>query len=153
MPTLKLRLATVHEKDGLEALQLRASLENEGDRPHLLANPGMINLPMQQIIDGMVFLAERDGKTLGYASLIDEGSEGMELDGLFVEPGYWRQGIGRALVTHAMSFCEQRSVTRLRVIANTHAQAFYASMGFQVGKVVELAFGSATAMSRIIHPR
>lgn len=45
----------------LESLQRRASLPNPGDRDALLANPDAIALPIEQIAEGCVFLAQRDG--------------------------------------------------------------------------------------------
>jgi len=43
-----IRTAAVAEQRALEALQLRASLTNDGDREALLANPDAINVPLEQ---------------------------------------------------------------------------------------------------------
>ena len=150
MLSIQIRLATVSEKFGLEALQLRASLENEGDRPHLLANPGIIDLPVQQIQDGHVFVAERNSSILGFAALLCPESGCIELDGLFVEPEHWRQGVGRALVDHVISHCKLVQTGKLMVVANTHAKDFYLSMGFEIEGIVETKFDPALAMTLII---
>jgi hypothetical protein len=68
-PSILVRPAREDEQKSLEALQLRASLMNEGDRAFLLANPDVINLPLQQIQDGLVFVAELTGTVVGYVSL------------------------------------------------------------------------------------
>jgi hypothetical protein len=51
-PSILIRPAREDEQKPLEALQLRASLMNEGDRAYLMAHPEVIELPLQQIKDG-----------------------------------------------------------------------------------------------------
>jgi hypothetical protein len=41
-----------------QELQLRASLTNDGDRQALLANPDAINIPLEQLAAGRVFVSE-----------------------------------------------------------------------------------------------
>ena len=52
-----IRPAVLSEQKTLEALQLRASLSNPGDRDALLANPDAIELPLEHIALGRVFVA------------------------------------------------------------------------------------------------
>src|SRR5690606_31418477 len=94
------RTARASEQKALEALQWRASLTNEGDREALLANPDAIELPLDQIVTGLVFVAERAGVALGFAAILPREDGTTELDGLFVEPQVWKQGVGRLLVEH-----------------------------------------------------
>ena len=56
-----IRTAAVAEHEALEALQLRASLTNDGDREALLANPDAINIPLEQLAAGRVFVSELSG--------------------------------------------------------------------------------------------
>src|SRR3954467_196483 len=93
---LVIRVAQPEEREELEELQRRASLANPNDRPHLEAHPDAIHLPPAQIANGQVLVAELGGRVTGFAAIV-----GGELDGLFVEPELWRQGIGRALVDAA----------------------------------------------------
>jgi len=51
----------VSERQALESLQRRASLNNPGDREALIANPDALEFPPDQIAVGQVFVAERDG--------------------------------------------------------------------------------------------
>ena len=80
-----IRPAILSEQKALEALQLRASLSNAGDREALLANPDAIELPLAQIAAGRVFVAERDGAIVGFAAVLPRNDRETELDGLFVE--------------------------------------------------------------------
>lgn len=90
-----IRLGRTDEQKTLESLQRRASLSNPGDRDALLANPEAIALPMDQIAEGCVFVAERDGTVVGFAAVILRPDDGADLDALFVEPHLWRQGTSR----------------------------------------------------------
>ena len=53
-----IRLALPSEKLELERLQMRASLENAGDRDALLPHPDAIRVPAEQIVGGRVFVSE-----------------------------------------------------------------------------------------------
>jgi GNAT superfamily N-acetyltransferase len=136
------RLARDDEREELEELQRRASLANERDRPHLEAHPDAIDLPAAQIANGQVLVAERSGEILGFAAVVDG-----ELDGLFVEPELWGQGIGRALVDEATRVARQQGLA-LTVIANPAALGFYEKCGFSIEGEVQTRFGPGLRMSR-----
>jgi GNAT superfamily N-acetyltransferase len=139
-PTI--RLARPEERDELEALQRRASLALPEYRAQLEANPDAIHLPPAQLANGQVFVAELDGRIVGFAALV-----GGELDGLFVEPDLWRQGIARALVDEATHQARQRGLA-VTVIANPNAREFYEKCGFSLEGEAETRFGPALRMSR-----
>jgi len=145
-----IRVARVDERAALEALQRRASLNNPGDRDALLAHPEAISLPVEQLADGSVFVAERDGVIAGFAAVVPRPDGGAELDGLFVEPHLWKQGIGRRLIEHAVTVARARSATFLHVIGNPHAEQFYTSCGFQVTGTVDTQFGRGFTMQRVL---
>ena len=145
---ISIRVAVKSEQSELEALQRRASLANEYDRDSLLANPDAIHLPREHIETGRVFVAERYGAVAGFAVVLTRPDGNAELDGLFVEPGKWRGGIGRTLVDHAAAFARSEGAATLHVIGNPHAALFYQAGGFAVLGKNETRFGSALAMSR-----
>ena len=71
-----------------------------------------------------VWVAERDGATLGFAALQDEW-----LEHLYVEPSAWHAGAGTLLLNHA----KQRQPAGLKLWTfqrNALARAFYAKHGF-----------------------
>lgn len=142
-----IRTAGIHEKRALEQLQLRASLANEGDREHLLRNPDIISIPDAQIASGHVFVAQLDGRTIGFAALQPHDDGSVELDGLFVEPEYWQHGIGRRLVQHCIEIARRRAANTLTVIANPHALAFYRSCRFEERGTTQTQFGPAILMA------
>ena len=132
----------------LESLQRRASLNNPGDRDALLANPDAIELPLEQIAEGCVFVAELDGVVAGFAAVVPRPDGDAELDALFVEPHLWKNGIGRRLVDHVVEVARGRAARVLHVIGNPHVEGFYISCGFRMTGTVETRFGVGLAMRR-----
>jgi GNAT superfamily N-acetyltransferase len=106
----------------------------EEDRESLLANPDAIELPLEQITEGRTVVAERDGELLGFSVVLRRDDGDAELDGLFVEPTQWRQGIGRMLVEQAEHIAARDGSANLWVIANTRALDFYDSCWFRHGR-------------------
>lgn len=144
------RLAIPAEQRALEELQRRASLVWEEDRASLLANPDAIELPLEQITDGRTVVAERDGELLGFSVVLRREDGDAELDGLFVEPTHWRQGLGRALVEQAERIAARDGAANLWVTANTSALAFYDSCGFVTVGEVATRFRPAPKMRKNI---
>lgn len=148
MRSLSIRTAAASEREALEALQLRASLGNPGDREAVLAHPDAIELPIEQIAAGHVFVAEMDGGIAGFAAVLLRPDGEIELDGLFVEPALQRRGIGRALVACCVAYARERGATSLHVIGNTHAQAFYAACGFVGEGMQKTRFGEGLKLRK-----
>jgi GNAT superfamily N-acetyltransferase len=147
---MSIRPARTDEQETLESLQRRASLRNPGDRDALLANPDAIALPIEQIAEGCVFVAEREGTVVGFAAIIQRPDGGAELDALFVEPRLWKHGIGRLLVDHVAKIASVRAATFLHVIGNPHAEGFYISCGFRITGTVRTQFGIGLAMRKAL---
>ncbi len=146
---LLIRLAVLSEQKELEALQWRASLTNAGDRDALLAHPDAIELPVDQIATGSVFVAERNGVIVGFASVLPRPDGSFELDGLFVDPDVHRCGVGRSLVDHCVQIVRtEGSYAALFVIGNPHAYDFYIACGFEVVGPTQTRFGPALLMRR-----
>ena len=139
---VRIRPAVPSEQKELEALQWRASLTNAGDRDALLSNPDAIELPLEQIAAGGVFVAEWNGAVAGFSAVLPRADGETELDALFVEPEMRRHGIGRALVEHCATVARTRGSTGLHVVGNPHAEAFYIACGFEPIGTAETRFGA-----------
>ena len=142
-----LRLARIEERGQLEDLQRRASLELDEYREALLAHPDAIALSAAPIERGEVLVAAIDGRIAGFAVLLDQDGA-AELDGLFVEPELWRQGIGSALVEEAVHAARRRGLSLVTVVAAPAAKDFYERCGFTVEGAADTRFGPALRMSR-----
>lgn len=143
---LSIRLASPKDQQQLEAIQRRASLALGEYNEQLEAHPDAIELPIEQIKDGAVIAAELGDRLAGFAVVII-AEDHAELDGLFVEPDLWRQGIGAALVDVAVHEARRQGLAMM-VVANPSAREFYEKCGFTVEGTAETRFGPALRMSR-----
>jgi GNAT superfamily N-acetyltransferase len=148
---LGIRFGRPEERAALEALQRRASLMWEEYRPYLLANPDVIELPLAQLNDCHVRVAERDGRVAGFAALLPRAGC-HELDGLFVEPQLWRRGVGRALIEDALATARAQGAAVIETVANPRAEGFYKRLGFAVIGRAETQFGPAHKMRLFCAP-
>ena len=143
-----IRLALPSEKLNLEQLQMRASLANEGDRDALLAHPDAIQLPVEQIAGGRVFVSEYEGAIVGFAAIEPRADGESELDGLFVEPRMQRRGIAKSLIEHCAEIVRKQGSTAIHVVGNPHATEFYSACGFEVIGTTETRFGPGILMRK-----
>ena len=132
----------------MEALQRRASLNNPGDRAALLAHPDAIELPLEQIRAGGVYVAKVAGSIRGFAAIVPRGGGDCDLDGLFVEPADWHRGIGRELVEHCAAAARAAGAESLHVVGNPHAEGFYSACGFHLCGTKPMRFGMGLVLRR-----
>jgi GNAT superfamily N-acetyltransferase len=144
------RPAVTAEKTVLEALQWRASLANPGDRDALLDNPDAIEISLDQLAAGLVFVAERAGAIVGFAAILPRPDGDLDLDALFVEPALWRHGYGKALVEHCIEAARRRGASILHVVGNPHADRFYTACGFEQVGTEQTRFGPGLLMRRTL---
>ncbi len=140
-----IRTGVTHERAALEDLQRRSLLRWDDYRPYLLANPDVVELPLAQLQSGRVRVAEHGGQLAGFAVLLPQGGV-CELDGLFVEPDLWGQGIGRALIADALGRARAIGAAAIEANANLRAQGFYQRLGFAITGRAETPFGAANRM-------
>jgi GNAT superfamily N-acetyltransferase len=134
------RTARLAEVFLLQELQRRASLHWPTYREQLLADPGAIELPFQEVRDGLVRVAV-DGWIVGFSVLLPETGGACQLDGLFVEPERMGEGVGRLLVEDSAQIARGQGATVIEVVANPDARDFYEGVGFLRGEEVATRFG------------
>src|SRR6478736_3343526 len=100
---LVIRPAAAEEQRPLEELQMRASVHSTRYAAQLRAHPEAIEIPAEQIRQGLVRVAERHGTIVGFAVLLPQVRGACELDGIFVEPDAMRTGVGRRLIEDAVT--------------------------------------------------
>jgi RimJ/RimL family protein N-acetyltransferase len=113
----------------------------------LLAHPEYLILGPEGLAEGRTYVAEQDGTLAGFATWAEAagtlGTTGaMELEDLFVDPGYMRRGIAMALLDRIAEVLRARGAERLDVAANPHALGFYRAAGFIDCGVVETVLRS-----------
>ena len=147
--TLNIRFGVPEERTDLEELQRRASLIWEEYRADLLAHPDAIQLPLSQLQENRVRVAELNSRLTGFSVVIPKSEGVSELDGLFVEPDHWGIGIGRALITDAVRLARDQGAGAIEVIANPRAEGFYEKLGFHPAGFAQTQFGPAKQMRHV----
>jgi GNAT superfamily N-acetyltransferase len=144
--------AVLDELPDLEALQRRASMVWEEYRDQLVAHPDAISIPRADIEDGRTRVAWGSGRRVGFSAVLATREGVCELDGLFVEPEFWRRGIGRALIDDVVANALQTGASSLEVTGNPRAVSFYKALGFGRRGVVPTRFGPGVRMQRTLRP-
>jgi GNAT superfamily N-acetyltransferase len=132
-----IRSSTADDLPAIRDVYRRASLSNEGDRAWIEAHPDKFGLDESNVIEGRTRVAVVDGQIVGFATLV-----GSELEDLFTDPDWMRQGTAIALVRDLAA-----TVPRIDLTANPRALAFYESVGFVEDGVTETS-GPAVRMHR-----
>ncbi len=140
-----IRLGVLADLPAATEVYRSASLFNEGDRDNLLAHPEHLILGPEGLAEGRSHVAEEDGLLVGFATWVDAGGT-IELEDLFVHPGWMRRGIATALVGRIADVLRARGAERLEVTANPHALGFYRAVGFTGCGVADTDFGTAPGM-------
>ena len=140
-----IRLGTSADLAAASSVYRRASLSNAGDRDSLLAHPEYLILGPEGLAEGRTHVAEQDGSVAGFATWA-ETAGAIELEDLFVDPGYRRRSIATALVSRIAEVVRAQGAGRLEVTANPHAMGFYRAVGFVDCGIAETAFGAAPRM-------
>ena len=140
-----IRLGSPADLAAAAGVYRRASLSNAGDRDNLLAHPEHLILGPEGLAEGRTYVADEDGSVVGFATWAEAGG-GIDLEDLFVDPGWRRRGIAAALVSQIVEVLRVRGVQFLEVTANPHAREFYRAAGFIDCGVAETVFGAAPRM-------
>jgi GNAT superfamily N-acetyltransferase len=143
--TFQIRDAVDGDIEVLRHVFRRSSLSNDEDRALLLSHPEVLELSDLAVTEGRTRAAVCDGVIVGFAAWLP-GEDAVELEDLFVDPDWMRQGAGRALVLDVAELARDRGARRVEVTANQHARAFYAKVGFVVDGYVQTTFGPALRM-------
>jgi len=144
---LAIREAVLADLTVLKDVLRRSSLSNIGDRANLLANPEVLEFSDQSVRERRTRVAAAGEQIVGFATTLDT-QNGIELDDLFVDPGWMGRGVGRQLVLDVMALARARRVERVDVTANSRAVEFYERTGFVRDGEVETRFGPAIRMHR-----
>ncbi len=143
-PTI--RQATVADHERLEALQRLASLATGEHHQELLDNPGVFGVAPENIAHS--FVAELDGEVVGFCTMLPRSAEVAEVDAVFIDPGAWRQGIGRMLLIEAERRAAHAGIRTLGVTSGGYAVSFYQALGFRLSGTEMTDFGPADRLTK-----
>jgi len=131
---LIIRTAVEVDLPELQRVFRAAALSNAGDAPALLARPDYSLFTGDGIAEGRtrVAIAVVDGRhhPVGFATLTPGPDGQPDLEDLFVDPRWRRQGIARQLIHDAARIARRAGLRTITVTGNQHALAFYRAVGF-----------------------
>ena len=148
-PTHDIRSATAADVGSLREVYRRSSMSNEGDRELFAVHPELLDWSDLAVQEGRTRVAVAGGRVVGFATLsFSDGS--AEVEDLFVDPDWERQGVGRALIEDLTELARGAGYTCIEVDANPHALKFYGSVGFfGLGEAV-VPYGTGLRMRRVV---
>lgn len=128
------RQARPDEAGALSALALRSKAYWGYSETFMEACREELTLTSTFVRENPTFVAESDGKVLGFASLERLSETRVELGHLFVEPAAIGRGFGRQLIEFAKRRATELGYTTLIIQGDPNAESFYrASGGVLVG--------------------
>jgi GNAT superfamily N-acetyltransferase len=124
------RLARAGEAASLTALCVRSKAQWGYDAEFMRRSARALAVSEADIERGGVLVAfDASGRTLGMAHVVMEGERVADLDAMFVDPPAIGGGAGRVLFDAAVAMARQRGATRMTILADPNAAAFYERMG------------------------
>ena len=138
VPSLGIRPASA--ADLPDVLRLYAQPALDDGKVISLADAEQIFTRMTQYPDYRVYVAELDGRIVGtFALLVMDnlghlGTCSGVVEDVAVEPAHQGQGVGKAMMAHAIELCRERGCYKIVISSNfkrPKAHAFYESLGFE----------------------
>jgi ribosomal protein S18 acetylase RimI-like enzyme len=135
---LVIRPATVADLPEVLRLYAQPELDNGARLPLDAAERQFAR--MQSYPDYTLFVAEREGRIVGtYALLIMDtlchlGAPAGVIEDVGVDPAQHGQGIGQAMMRHAIATCRDKGCYKVALSSNLsrqRAHAFYEQLGFE----------------------
>ncbi|NEZ58796.1 GNAT family N-acetyltransferase [Adonisia turfae] len=117
------RLCEIHDASRVDELTLTVGMDAFLTLEQTAKEEGLF--------DGQLFVAEVDNVIQGFVAYTNE-----ELTWLYVDPKFYRKGVGRALVQHAVANSAPTMAIEL-LEGNTPALELYLAEGFKVIKRIE----------------
>jgi GNAT superfamily N-acetyltransferase len=133
-----LRDAEKHEQRELTRLCVRATLRAGYDEAFIDRVMPSLTITLPLISGGCVQVAERrSGGIAGVVAATTTGLVGIGLlHGLFVDPPFWRHGVGRMLFGAAVARARALELSAIMIYAEPTAEGFYRRLGaIRIGKV------------------
>ena len=126
-----IRIAQPDEQRELTRLCVRATLQAGYDEAFIdRVMPGL-TMTVPLITGGCAHVAQRkSGEVVGVVAVTATALQGIALlYGIFVDPAYWRCGVGRMLFGAAVARTKALKAGALMIYAEPSAEGFYKRMG------------------------
>lgn len=130
-----MRCARPGEASLLTELAIRSKAHWGYDREFMQACRATLTLTAELIARTEVYVAEVEGRVVGFYSLAPWHSD-LELYHFFVDPPAMGNGLGRCLWNDAVRRASERGCSRLLIQSDPYAEGFYLKLGAErIGEV------------------
>jgi len=125
---MRIRRALESEASALSALALEAKQYWPYSPEDIERWRPLLAVTAADIAANPTFVAELDGAVVGFYLLVPE-AKAWVLEHLWVSPAVARRGIGKALVTHAVTTARRAGASSIVIDADPNAEPFYVACG------------------------
>jgi GNAT superfamily N-acetyltransferase len=129
MGVYKIRGARPEEQGELTRLCVRATMHAGHDEAFIDRTMPALTITVPLINSSYVQVAEDTGKAVGVVWALPALQGIALLHGLYVDPLYWKRGIGRALFEAAVASSKGMKAGALMINAEPSSEGFYKRMG------------------------
>jgi GNAT superfamily N-acetyltransferase len=125
------RDARPDDQRDLTRLCVRATMQAGYDEAFIDRTMPALTITMPLIIGGYVRVAEDEtGGVVGVTAVRPTAVQGIALlEGIFVDPPFWKRGIGRVLFEAAVTRAKALKAGALMIYAEPSAEGFYKRLG------------------------
>ena len=95
-----------------------------------------LTMSAAQLNSRIAFGIGHEAEITGFYTIVTQGTDFAELEHIFIDSDYLRQGLGRRLLHHAMSHCEALGIAKILVLSDPNAAAFCERCGARLIKQV-----------------
>ncbi|MCP5482580.1 MAG: GNAT family N-acetyltransferase [Spirochaetales bacterium] len=110
---------------------MRAKASHGYERSFLDACREELTYSSEHLERWAVIVAEFDGAIAGFYALGPGEGRAVELEALFVAPGFFGRGLGRLLIGHAIEEARRQGALQITIQSDPHAAPFYLAVGAQ----------------------
>lgn len=125
---MKIRQAKIEDAETLSQIAYAAKSFWNYPESWLEVWKNALTITPEFIEKNEIYLAELDGKVLGFYALILEG-EKVQLEHLWISPENIRGGIGKKLMADAIEKAKSRGASFIEIESDPNAEGFYKKQG------------------------
>ncbi len=126
---MQIRRAVASEAETLTAIALAAKRHWGYPEAWMRQWVGALTITAEYVWVNAVFVAEAEGKILGWGAVRMDGPSDAWLDHIWVRPEAMGRGVGWKLFAAGETAAREAGARRLCIEADPHAEVFYLRMG------------------------
>lgn len=134
-----IRPATIHDSEVLTQISFASKRYWNYPEEYFEVWKDELTITPQYIENNIVYVAEKDGQTVGYFSLVEVKGDfwagkvfvkkGFWLEHIFMMPEHIGIGVGFVLIGVLKEKCKEMKINKINIFVDPNAQGFYDKLG------------------------